>query len=164
MTSNGPISRGTRPSSALLRAKEIPGFNLGDRVDVRGWTVYASDATLVGSVASLFVDMHTRAVRYLGVSLVDSRTNLPDGMVLVPIGSASRPVGRRVVVLNTLSSLQLASAPRVPNRPVTEADENAVLAVYGMEIAHNAGTERYGGPMFAEHRLFGGARGTRAAR
>lgn len=143
-------------NSELIRVRELADFDLGEeRVDVRGWQVYSHDAQLVGLVDALFVDMRTRAVRYLGVSLTDSRTNLPTGMVLAPIGAASRPGDRRVVVLNALSATQLAGAPRIRNRPVTRADENATLAAYGMATSRDVPSgQLYSGPNFDERRLF----------
>ena len=72
--------------SSLLRAKEMTDFRLGsERTDIRGWTVYSNDAVLVGSVGSLFVDMHAKVVRYIGVRLIDDRSRSPVGEILVPV-------------------------------------------------------------------------------
>lgn len=151
-------------NSELLRAREIPAFTLGnERTDVRGWQVYSNDAELVGSVSSIFVDMRTRVVRYVGVALHTGRTKLPVGEVLVPIGWASRPDDRQVVVVSALSCAQLLAAPRLSNRPVTRADERATLKAYGMNDAAVAdGSTLYERPAFEEWRLFGGV-GSRAA-
>jgi sporulation protein YlmC with PRC-barrel domain len=156
--------RAAGASSGLLRAREIPAFALGhERTDVRGWQVYSNDAELVGSVASIFVDMRTKQVRYVGISMQAARTKTPGGEVLVPVGWVSRPDDRQVVVVNALSYAQLLAAPRVSNRPVTRADEHAALTVYGMRDAAGAGGSSllYDGPLFEEWRLFGGA-GSRA--
>lgn len=149
--------RANEANSQLLRAKEMPGFAMGtERTDVRGWQVYSNDAVLVGSVGSLFVEMHTKAVRYLGIVLKDAPSKAPAGEVLVPVGTAMRPDDRQVVVLNSLSYAQLASAPRVPRRPITRSDENAALGVYGMATWRDVSSnDLYSGPNFEEQRLFG---------
>jgi len=143
-------------SSELLRAKEMSGFSFGAlRVDIRGWPVYANDGMLIGSVESLFVDMRAKAVRYLGVALHDE-THVTSGTVLVPVGTASRVADERFIVLNALSSEQVASAPRIPNRPVNRNDENATLRVYGMATWRDVSpADLYDGPNFDERRLFG---------
>lgn len=144
-----------RAASELLLAREMSGFILGDQqVDVRGWRVYANDAELVGRVESLFVDIHTRVVRYLGVALTDPKSRLPTGTVLVPVGMATRPLDRRVVLLNGLSATQLALAPRTFARPVTRADEDAVLAAYGMATSLEiCAADFYARPAFTEEQL-----------
>lgn len=143
-------------TSALLRAREMPGFAFGhDRTDIRGWQVYSNDAELVGAVGSIFVDMHTKAVRYLGV-LLDNSSAKAAGEVLVPVGSVSRPDDRQVVVVNALSAAQLSSAPRISKRATTRNDENAALAAYGMATWRDAqASDLYSGPNFEEQRLFG---------
>jgi hypothetical protein len=150
-------SASTGKSSALLRAREMPGFSLGgDRIDVRGWQVYANDMALVGTVDSLFVDMHAKTIRYLGVALINPKTNAPTGTVLVPVGAASRDGARRAIVLDALSSTQVTAAPRVPNRPVTRTDENAVLSVYGLPTwSDMPSRDLYHSPSFEERTLFG---------
>jgi hypothetical protein len=155
--------RSVGASSALLRAREIPAFHLGtERTDVRGWQVYSNDAELVGTVSSILVDMRTKAVRYIGVALASGRGK-GNGEVLVPVGWATRPDDRQVVVIGALSRAQLLAAPRVSNRPVTRADEHATLTVYGMSTSPSAGAhDLYGRPLFEEWRLFGGP-GSRAA-
>jgi len=140
----------------LLRAREISGFTWSEpRLDIRGWQVYSHDAQVVGSVESLFVDMRTRVVRYLGVALSDPDTNLPLGMVLVPVGAAARCGDRRAIALSALSTAQLAAAPRIRSRPITRADEDATLAAYGMATSRDVhASDLYTGPNFSEQRLF----------
>ncbi|MEO8333732.1 MAG: PRC-barrel domain-containing protein [bacterium] len=138
-------------------------FTFGDdRVDIRGWEVYSNDAHMVGSVESFFIDMHAKAVRYVGIALHDTETGAPTGTVLVPVGAVVRRSERRVVMVRALSSAQLAAAPRLPNRPITRADEDATLAVYGMATSRDvSAVDLYNGPNFAEHELFGARDGGR---
>lgn len=156
--------RAQRARSGLLRAREIGDFAMGtDRTDVRGWQVYSNDAELVGAVSSLFLDIRTKAVRYLGVALHRSSARVPAAEVLVPVGSACRPDDRQVVVIHALSRAQLLAAPRLPSRPVTGADEHAALASYGIQHDVGAGApDLYATSLFDERRLFG-TLGLRAA-
>ena len=78
------------------------------------------------------VDMRLRFVRYLAGALTDEETDAIVDRVLVPIGIASRTGDRRAITLRALSSSQLWAAPRLSNRPVTRAGEDATLGVYGL--------------------------------
>jgi hypothetical protein len=135
----------------------MSGFSLGERrFDVRGWPVYSHDVTLVGTVESLFIDMHERTVRYLGLALSDELTADAEGTVLVPVGAAARPNDRRFLVLSDISAGQLLAAPRVGNRPITRADEDAALLAFAMATSRDIGTAYvYRGANFDETRLFG---------
>jgi hypothetical protein len=148
--------------SLVVRAREALEFTLGlDKPDVRGWPVYSKEGEPAGVVTSLFIDMRTRTIRYLGVSLQPPRARAAE--VLIPIGWASRPDDRQVVVIHPLSLAQLAGAPRVSSRPITRADEEAALTAYGAWPSGDFHmVELYGRPMFDEWRLFGGP-GSRAA-
>jgi hypothetical protein len=148
--------------SRLVRVRDAQQFFFGsDRQDIRGWPVSSKDGEAVGHVASLFIDMRTRAIRYVGVSLdvLESR----GAEVLVPVGWMSRPDDRQSSVVHALSKDQLLAAPRISKRPVTKADEDATLDVYGAAVPADAGSQDvYQAPMFDEWRLFGGP-GSRAA-
>jgi sporulation protein YlmC with PRC-barrel domain len=144
--------------SRLVRAREAREFAFGrDTPDIRGWPVYSNDGERVGVVGSLLIDMRTRAIRYLGVSVSTLRTRAA-GEVLVPIGWASRSDDRHAIVVHGLTRAQLVAAPRVSRRPITRADEHAALAAYGALPSTNAAAhELYRGPLFDERRLFGGS-------
>lgn len=153
---SGRATRATKRESHVRRAREMFGFAFDShRVDVRGWNVYSRDAQLVGAVESLFVDTHTKAVRYLGIAACDSGSAAPRGTVVVPVGLALRPVDRRVVVLDSLSAAQIASAPRLANRALTRADEYAALAALGVATSSDVDMPNlYTGARFAERALF----------
>lgn len=142
--------------SHVLRAREMSNFAIGDRhADVRGWPVYSHDSQLVGAVEALFVETRTKAVRYLGVSIADPKGVAPTGTVLVPVGLASRPADKSVVNLGAVSAAKLVSAPRLANRAVTRADEDAALAALGMATSRDVGgPSLYTGANFDEQNLF----------
>jgi len=146
-------------ASYLVAARELSSFHLGrGLVDIREWPVFASDGRLVGAVNRLMVEAATKKIRYVSVSLIpeaahDYRPTAP-GSVLVPIGAVRRLDDRQAVVLENLTSVQLARVPRLRARPVMRADEDATLAVYGMPNSHQgSGADFYNGPNFDERRL-----------
>jgi hypothetical protein len=146
-----------RPTSALLRAREMTSFRFGGQVvDVRGWPVFASDARYVGVVSALLVEVRTRRVRYLDVELPATKSGRPTGGVLVPIGLARRPDNRQVVVLTDIHASELTTAPHAPaRRPVTHADELAALRAFGIGTAERQSVqELYRGPSFDPDPLF----------
>jgi hypothetical protein len=158
--------RETRPvtpagrASAIVQAREVDGFSLGSsRPDVRGWPVYTADGELVGDVDALYIDMRSHRVRYLAIALRDSARRLAPWRVLVPVGCARRYDERAAVVLTSLSSKQLKHAPRIPNRALTRADEDATLAAYDMFTSLELpGNDFYDSPAFSEQLLFTGPR------
>lgn len=116
--------------SALLSAREMPGFQLGpERSDVRGWCVNTYDGDVIGRVKSIYIDVHTKAVRYLGVILDDAWSS---DELLVPIAATRPQEYRRAMVLPRTSSGEIAAMPRVSQRRITQADEDAALAAFGL--------------------------------
>jgi sporulation protein YlmC with PRC-barrel domain len=141
-------------------AREIQHFELGERrADVRGWTVITGDERIAGVVDKLMVDLKTKEVRYLAVTLaakaLDGAGSSQRGQVLVPIGLVTRVAERRCLVLESLTLTQLVSAPRIRNRPLTRADEDATLSVYGMDTSRDIPhDEFYNRDLFDERGLF----------
>jgi hypothetical protein len=108
------------------------------------------------------VESATGKVRYASVALVhhaaDDNRSTPIGSVLVPIGAVRRLDHRHAVAIDALTSDLLVAAPRLHARPVTRADEDATLAVYGMATSrHVAADALYDRPQFDEGRLMLGA-------
>lgn len=149
-------------ASYLTPARELWHFHIGgERADIREWPVYTRDGRLVGAVDRLLVEAATRRIRYASVSLAFYAANdhKPTvlGSVLVPIGAIRRVDERQALVLDGLTSEQLVNAPRLHARPITRADEDATLAVYGMPTSRDVppGT-LYDGPTFDDRRLIMG--------
>jgi len=147
--------------SGLIPARELRGFRLGDaRVDVRGWDVLTADGAVVGTVDRLLVDAKTRKVCYLAIVPSDGERRVAKGArrrrVLVPVGVARRVDGCRRVALDVLTAARLKHAPRIGDRPVTRADEEAALAIFGQSAsAADPDGDRYGATSFDGTRLFG---------
>jgi len=145
-------------ASYIVPARELGRFHLGNRVDVREWPVFASDGRLVGAVKRLMVEHASKKVRYIAVSLIrdavhDFQPTEP-GNVLVPIGVVRRLDDRQAIVLDGLTSVQLARAPRLRARAVIRADEDATLAAYGMPNSRQVpAADFYKRPQFDERRL-----------
>lgn len=155
-------------ASYIVPARELSRFHLDQRVDIREWPVFASDGRLVGAVQRLMVEHASRKIRYVSVSLIrdaahDYRPTQP-GSVLVPVGVIRRLDDRQAVVLDGLTSSQLARAPRLRPRAVTRAEEDETLEVYGMPSSRELPTsDFYKSPNFDERRL-SVADGDRSAR
>ena len=150
--------RAENRSSYVVAARELSRFRLGEqRVDVRGWPVFADDGPLVGAIDRLMVEPLTCKIRYVVVALIRAATSdsgARPGSVLVPVGVVRRLDDRQAVVLDGVTTGQLASAPRLENRAVTRAEEDATLAAYGMPNSlHLKPTDFYRHPNFDESRL-----------
>src|SRR5687768_3399443 len=146
-------------ASYIVPARELSRFHLGsDLVDIRDWPVFARDGRLVGAVKRLMVEHASKKIRYIAVSLIrdaahDYFPTLP-GSVLVPIGLVRRLDDRQAVLIDDLTSSQLAQAPRLRPRAVTRADEDETLAVYGMPNSREvSAADFYKRPTFDERRL-----------
>lgn len=142
----------------LKPARELKDFSMPNRADVRGWPVFASDARMVGMIDRLLVEPSTMKIRYASVSLahnaVEDGKPTVGGSVLVPVGVMRRLDDRNAIALDKLTSQQLASAPRVSQGPVTMADENATLTVYGMPTTKDANLgDLYTSPQFDDKHL-----------
>lgn len=145
--------------SGLNAARDLRRFRLADaEVDVRGWHVLAADGRTAGTVARLIVETRTRAIRYLGITLdetLERRTrHSRPGTVLIPVGRVRRIDDICTVELQGITTTQLMQAPRIPNRPITIADENATLTALGFPPLPDNATCPYDGPLFDERTLF----------
>lgn len=146
-------------ASYVIAARELARFRLGDgRVDVRSWPVFASDGLLIGAVDRLMVEPSSQRVRYLSVSMLADadREHHPTilGSALVPVGMARRLDEREVIVIDDLTSAQLEEAPRLSNRAVMRADEDAALTAYGLPSSRELpAADFYKRPEFDERTL-----------
>lgn len=123
--------------SELMIARDLPGFTLADAgPDVRGWHVIAADRVSVGTIRRLIVEMRTGAIRYLMVEL-DPRLERRKrrvfaSSVLVPVGLARRVDDLCTVLLTGVTSETLRRVQRIPDRPITRADEEETLLQLGL--------------------------------
>jgi hypothetical protein len=158
LTESGAWPPGDR-ASYIVPARELSHFRLGsDRIDIRDWPVFASDRRLVGAVKRLMVEHSTKKIRYIAVSLirdaVHDYTPTTPGSVLVPIGLVRRLDDRQAVLIDRLTSRELAQAPRLRPRAITRADEDETLAVYGLPGSREvSAADFYRSPHFDERRL-----------
>lgn len=144
-------------ASYVGAARELLAFDLGTvRVDIRGWSVFASDSRRVGTVDRFMVEQATKRVRY--VSLVLTTDAVPTGStlagsVLIPIGLVRRYDRQQAVVLVGLTSAMVASAPRLHARPVMRADEDATLSAFGLPTSEDVAGNLYDCAHFDERCL-----------
>lgn len=130
-SARSPAHRPLRHSE-LMVARDLPGFTLADAgPDVRGWHVIAADRVSVGTVTRLIVEMRTGAIRYLMVELAPGlerrARRVFASSVLVPVGLARRVDDLCTILLTDVTSDRLRRVQRIPERPITRADEEETL-------------------------------------
>lgn len=96
--------------------------------DPRGWDVIASDGMKAGKVQELIVDTGAMHTRYLDVRLdTDIAGDGDDRDVLLPVGAVRLDRTDDCIVLDSLSTAQLAALPVYAHREITREYENSVL-------------------------------------
>ena len=133
--------------SELMVARDLPGFTLADAgPDVRGWHVIAADRVSVGTVSRLIVEMRSGAIRYLMVELdprLERRARrVFASSVLVPVGLVRRVDDLCTVLLRGVTSEMLRRVQRIPDRPITRADEEETLRQLGLPSLEEADHHR----------------------
>jgi photosynthetic reaction center H subunit len=128
--------------------------------DPRGWDVFSSDATRIGRVHDLLVDVRAMKVRYLDIELDRDLVEEQGRHVLIPIGTArlddnADRVTARIAASRTHGLPIYKEAGRV------ERDyEDALLSNLGMGSALAAGAgidldDYYGRPEYATDEFYG---------
>jgi hypothetical protein len=106
---------------------ELDDFRIArDDPDPRGWEVVAADGRKIGEVDELLIDTGAMKVRYLDVDMDDEVSAQPDRHVLVPIGYARLDRDHDRVIVDQLSSADLASIPAYDHGPITRDFETSV--------------------------------------
>lgn len=145
--------------SELMVARDLPGFTLADAgPDVRGWHVIAADRVSVGTVTRLIVEMRTGAIRYLMIELDPRlerrRRRVFASSVLLPVGLARRVDDLCTILLTGVSSDMLRRVQRIPDRPITRADEEETLRQLGLPSLESADLDHpYAGAHFSTQPL-----------
>lgn len=153
MPSAGSAARLPLRYSELMVARDLPGFTLADAgPDVRGWHVIAADRVSVGTIRRLIVEMRTGAIRYLMVELDPRlerrRRRVFASSVLLPVGLARRVDDLCTVLLSGVTSEMLRRVQRIPDRPITRADEEETLRQLGLPSLADVDT---GNPYVGAH-------------
>lgn len=144
--------------NALSDFKVADGFP-----DPRGWDVIASDGMKAGEVCDLIVDTDAMRTRYLDVKLdTDLTGEERDRDVLIPVGAARLDDADDHVMLDAMTTAQLAALPVYTQGAVTREYEDALLARMPASATASARSpvddDYYSSPHFDDSRYFG-ARG-----
>ncbi len=116
-------------TSRVAPLESLGDFQVADGVpNPRGWDVIASDGMRVGKVHELIVDRAEMRTRYLDVTLdTDIAGEGNDRDVLLPVGVARLDANVDRVMLDNLSTAQIAALPVYMHGAITREYENSVL-------------------------------------
>ncbi|MGI8507713.1 MAG: DUF2382 domain-containing protein [Gemmatimonadaceae bacterium] len=138
----------TTPRVAPL--SDLGAFQVADGFpDPRGWDVIASDGMKVGKVHELIVDTGTMRTRYLDIRLdTDIAGDGDDRDVLLPSGAARLDDRDDHLVLDSMTTAQIAALPVYAHGDITREYENSVLSSMpgGMPGSVAAGATRATAP------------------
>lgn len=119
----------SRTTPRLAPLSKLGDFQVANGFpDPRGWDVIASDGMNVGKVHELIVDTGTMRTRYLDVRLdTDIAGDGDDRDVLLPAGAARLDDSDDHLVLDSMTTAQIAALPVYAHGDITREYENSVL-------------------------------------
>lgn len=108
---------------------KLDDFQVADGVpDPRGWDVIASDGMKAGEVHELIVDTAVMCTRYLDIKLdKDIAGDGDDRDVMLPVGAARLDDNDDRVILDNMTTAQIAALPVYTHDAITRDYENSVL-------------------------------------
>lgn len=137
----------------------LPEFEVAEAdPDPRGWRVFVADGREIGRVAELIIDTGAMKVRHLVCGIDESALGLPrqGRQVLIPVGHARLDVPNRTVLVDAVSSKQVARLPLYTGEEIGRELERDLLegaADDGM-LAEQRG-RFYAHPRFSPREFFG---------
>ena len=136
---------------------DLDNFEIAKNIpDPRGWDVMTADGSKIGKVHELIVDTGARRARYIDVSLDSKALSLEkDRDVLIPIGDAQLDSSADEVVIDKLTTRQLANLPEFKHVDITREYEATVLPNFGMApVAGSDESTFYNARHFDEKKFF----------
>lgn len=121
--------------------------------DPRGWELIAADGEVIGKVHELVIDTAAMKVRYLDCDLDEKALGLEEENrhILVPIGYARLDEDEERVIVDAISSTEVASLPEYSGLPVTGEYEERLHRTYTGGVQ---GEERYRHPVYGAERRY----------
>ncbi|HEY8470308.1 MAG TPA: PRC-barrel domain-containing protein [Longimicrobiales bacterium] len=153
-----PAVKGTGGEEAgrLAMLSELDDFDVADEdPDPRNWEVIASDRRAIGEVKDLVVDTSAMKVRYLDVDVNEEAlgaAELRDRHILIPIGYARLDEDSDQVVVDAISSREVASLPPFEGLPLRRETEDRLHAVFTGGMA--GGEERLRHPRYSAESFY----------
>ncbi len=130
--------------------------------DIRGWEVRNISGLLIGKVQELIFDSVAHKVRYMVVSIADSKElQLEKRTVLVPIGLAILQPKDDDVILEEVTPFQLRALPKYHKDDLGAKAERAIVEVFGKGSApvvsdddEEVGSDFYNQDYFNEDNMY----------
>src|SRR5215203_2352467 len=122
-------------SNKVKRLQELRGSSYEvakGQPDIRGWEVRDANGQLIGKVNELIFDSRANKVRYMIVTVNDSKElQLEKRSVMVPIGLAVLEHKNDDVILPNVTPFQLRALPRYHKDDLGTRAEHAISTVFG---------------------------------
>ena len=121
------------PAGRMGPLGDLDNFEIAKNIpDPRGWDVMTADGSKIGKVHELIVDTGALRTRYIDVSLDRKVLHLDnDRDVLIPIGDARLDSAVDEVVIEKLTTRQLADLPEFKHVEITREYEATLLPNFG---------------------------------
>lgn len=137
-----PLPPRMRPRPTAPTGQLASMIDMGDYVvaagepDPQGWGVVTSDGREVGRVHDLIIDLSAMKVRYFDCELRAPEEGHPAGgrHILIPIGYARLDEGEKVVIVDAVTSEQVAGIPSFEGLPLTPEDEDQLYDLYANAV------------------------------
>lgn len=129
----GVPSRSTFGGDQLGSLSELVDFKIADEdPDPRGWPIIVSDGREIGRVSDLVVDKPAMKVRYLDCQVDERGLGLPEEgrHILIPIGYARLDEEGHRVIVDAITSDEVATMPIYAGLPLGRGDEERLHALY----------------------------------
>ncbi|KAA3437066.1 PRC-barrel domain-containing protein [Rufibacter hautae] len=110
--------------------------------DIRGWKVSDSSGNNLGKVKDLLCDPEALKVRYLIVDLGGNVLDLEPRDILIPIGLAELHEAEDVVMVPSITTVQLQALPVYDKHHLTPDIERAVQRIFVGEHVHGTAPAR----------------------
>lgn len=123
-----------RPYWRLARLQEHD--IVGGELDLRRWIVFTEDGRRVGRVHDVLIDIHSLRVSHIEVTLDPRLPSQDSRRVVVPVACARVAANRKHIHLCRVTAIELYHAPRFGARPITESEQDALLAFFVRSEAH----------------------------
>lgn len=131
--------------------------------DVRGWEVQAADGRRIGEVDDLLIDTGARKVRYLDVDLADDFAAGEDRHILVPIGYARLDESDDRVLVDSLTSSELATMPVYDHAPLTREYETDLRGRFDRDsVQRSTDSDFYASDLYDSDRFYSSRRANRS--
>lgn len=155
------MGRETEGPARLAILDELEEFKVADEdPDPRGWEVIISDGRAIGKVDELIVDTSAMKVRYLDCEVDERELGIgdKDRHILIPVGYARLDEDGKRVVVDALSSADVARMPVHQGLPLPREQEESIHDAFtgGYEGEHRYRHPRYDADRFYEPRRSGG--------